>query len=346
MNLLIITQKVNRKDPALGFFHRWIEEFSNHSSKVTVICLELGENFLPPGIRVLSLGKESGKSRLSYLLRFFRYIWRERKNYDVVFVHMNEEYVILAGWWWKLTGKTVALWRNHIQGNWKTRLAVALSDVVFCTSPYSYTARFKKTKIVPAGVDMDKFKTKELPERAKRSILSMGRIDPVKNVDVFMKALIILDAAGIAFKADIVGDPSPGSMEYRDSLVRLASGLVAKGKIVFKPSVPNTETPQMYGMHDIFVNMTNSGSLDKTILSAMAAGTITIVSNTSFRGAIPDEYIFKEGDERDMAEKIEHALSMSAEEKSTVAGMMKKYAETQSVEHAIETVSSILASHA
>ena len=93
MKILIITQKVSINDPVLGFMHRWIEEFAKHFERVTVICLEKGEHHLSPEVKVLSLGKENGKSRLKYILKFLYYIWREKNNYDAVFVHMNQENV-------------------------------------------------------------------------------------------------------------------------------------------------------------------------------------------------------------------------------------------------------------
>jgi len=97
MKLLILTQKIDINDPVLGFFHKWAEEFSKKYEKLTVICLEKGEYKLPDNVKVLSLGKETGKSRLKYVFLFYKYIWLERKNYDVVFAHMNQEYIILDG---------------------------------------------------------------------------------------------------------------------------------------------------------------------------------------------------------------------------------------------------------
>ena len=46
MKLLIMTQAVDQNDPVLGFFHRWIEEFSRHCERVHVICLKEGEHSL------------------------------------------------------------------------------------------------------------------------------------------------------------------------------------------------------------------------------------------------------------------------------------------------------------
>jgi len=74
MKLLIVTQKVDKNDDILGFFHGWIAEFAKHCEKITVIALGVGEYDLPRNVEVLSLGKEGGKSRLKYILNFYKYM--------------------------------------------------------------------------------------------------------------------------------------------------------------------------------------------------------------------------------------------------------------------------------
>src|SRR6478609_2539072 len=101
MKLLITTQALDSQDSNLGFFHRWVEEFAAHCEKVTVICLREGEHVLPNNVTVLSLGKEAGTSRLTRAVRFLTYIHRYRGEYDAVFVHMNPEYIVLGGYFWR-----------------------------------------------------------------------------------------------------------------------------------------------------------------------------------------------------------------------------------------------------
>src|ERR1700722_5572507 len=109
MKLLILTQKVDINDPILGFFHSWINTLSLRFEKVTVICLEKGQYNLPPNVKVLSLGKEYRRSRFNYVKKFYSYIWSERDEYDAVFVHMNQEYVLLGSLFWKLWNKEVMM---------------------------------------------------------------------------------------------------------------------------------------------------------------------------------------------------------------------------------------------
>ena len=115
MKLLILTQKVDRTDSVLGFFHTWLVEFSKRAELVTVIALEVGEYQLPQNVTVTSLGKELGVSKVVYLWRLFSTVIGQQKKYDAVFVHMNPIYVVLCGWFWKLTGKKIALWYTHRQ---------------------------------------------------------------------------------------------------------------------------------------------------------------------------------------------------------------------------------------
>ncbi|MBI2086870.1 MAG: glycosyltransferase family 4 protein [Candidatus Zambryskibacteria bacterium] len=268
MKLLIITQKMAKNDPILGFFHRWLEEFAKNFEKVTVICLEKGE-FNLPTVKVLSLGKESGESKIKYLWNFYKYIWHERKNYDAVFVHMNQEYVLLGWKFWKLWGKKIYLWRNHAKGNIFTDLAVLLSHKVFCTSPSSYTARFKKTTLMPVGVDTDFFKPNPSVPKIPNSVLFLGRITPVKRVLEFINWV-----KGTQYQATIAGPVLSEDREYGEQVKRNLTD-----KIKFIGPVTREEALKLYQTHELYVNKTPAGSFDKTIFEAVACGMKLMVDN-------------------------------------------------------------------
>lgn len=279
MKLLIFTQKVDRDDPVLGFFHRWIEEFSKRCEKVIVICLEKGAYDLPENVKVLSLGKEDGKSRIKYFWNFYKYIWNERKNYDKVFVHMNQEYVLLGGFFWKFFGKPAYLWRNHASGNFLTHLAVIFSKKVFCTSKESYTARFRKTVIMPAGIDTDFFKPDSSVEKKEGSILFLGRIAPVKKVLEFVRWLKDRDFS----VATIAGASLPRDKGYEEKVRAEVASVGLSGKVSFVGPVSREGALKLYREHELYVNLTPSGSFDKTILEAGACGTGVYVANRDLK---------------------------------------------------------------
>ncbi|MDP2705045.1 MAG: glycosyltransferase family 4 protein [Patescibacteria group bacterium] len=308
MKLLILTQKVDKNDSMLGFFHRWIEEFSKHSEQLTVVCLQEGEHSLPENTRVFSLGKEKGKSKFKYIFNFYKYIILERKNYDAVFVHMNQEYVLLGWKLWKLMGKKIILWRNHSQGNFLTDMAVFLSNAVCCTSKSSYTVRFKKTKIMPVGIDEEVFKKNPSIQKNNQAILSLGRISPVKKIDVLISALVLLDERGIDFKAAIYGDTPKRDAAYSEQLRKQGKVLLSKNKLEFHEGIPNSKVPDIFNTYGIFVNLTPTGSFDKTILEAMACESLTVFSNNFISDAVFQKTLVKQDDAVSLASILESVL--------------------------------------
>ena len=315
MKLLIITQKVNRKDSTLGFFHRWIEELSKHFEKITVICLEKGEHYLSEDIKVLSLGKEKAGSRLKYIFRFYKYIWQEKNNYDAVFVHMNQEYILLAWWVWKVLHKKIFMWRNHYAGSWLTSVAGSFCNEVFYTSRFSYTASFKNAVIMPVGVDEASAMTEEKIEVIPKSILFLGRLDPTKKPEVLLKALGIVSSRGVDFRLSFVGGPSSPNSKYPENLKKLVKELKIENKVVFVGAVPNTETFRYYRSHEIFVNCSKSGMFDKTILKACVCGCLVLATSKDFEELVGKEFSFPDDDYQSLANKIETFLGMSSVDK-------------------------------
>ena len=196
MKLLIVTQAVDTEDPILGFFVRWIEEFAKHVGRIEVICLKEGKHDLPVNVRVHSLGKEKKPPRLwrrlVYTFRFLSLIWKLRHDYDVVFVHMNVEYVILGAIFWRLLGKKVGLWYLHKSVTLRLRIAVFLTHYVFTGSQESLRLQTPKMRILGQGIDMELFSSvpRKVPEVF--TVLFVGRLSPVKDVETVIAAASLL----------------------------------------------------------------------------------------------------------------------------------------------------------
>jgi glycosyltransferase involved in cell wall biosynthesis len=308
MRLLICTQTVDSDDPVLGFFHRWIEEFSKNCERVTVVCLREGAHNLPSNVRVYSLGKEKGGNRLLYTARFLKLIVSLRRSYDSVFVHMNPEYVVLGGLFWRAARKRVYMWRNHWKGGLITDIAVALSHKIFCTSKASYIAKYQKNVLMPVGIDTDTFKPVPGVIRRPRSVLSLGRIAPSKNIHVILEALHLLKQRGVAFTASVYGDALPKDQGYLIAQKQFVADHNLSDRVSFYPGVKNSETPAIYSAHEIFVNASASGMFDKTIFEAIACGCTSIASSRDYLEFSGPQYWFEGIDALTLAEKIEKAF--------------------------------------
>lgn len=325
MRLLVCTQAVDKDERALGFFHRWLEGFSRHADEIEVICLREGRHELPSQVHVHSLGKEQGHSRATYVWRFYRHMWRLRHGYDAVFVHMNQEYVLMGALIWKMLGKRVVLWRNHKQGSVFTDLACALVDAVCYTSPESYVAQKARAHQMSIGIDTDQFAPAEVPPPAA-SILVLGRLDPVKRVKEFAEALVLV-ARRSGFSVDIVGSPTDAASSYPAEVRSITRELEEKGMVRYLPGISHEETPRVYGAHDTYVNVTPSGSFDKTIGEAMASGCVVVAANRVIRGVVPDALLVDPDSPADIARGIEAALGLSAGERAAVIGESRDFIE-------------------
>lgn len=329
MRLLIVTQAVDRNDPVLGFFHRWIEEFAKHFERVYVVCLKEGEHALPANVSIHSLGKEKGRSLFKYLFRFYRLAWSLRHDYDAVFVHMNQEYVLLSGPLWRAMGKPVYLWRNHYAGSFLTRVSALFCEKIFCTSRSSYTARFAKTTLMPVGVDISQFQPSAAPARAPRSILFFARIAPSKRPELLVEALAKLKERGVQFSASFYGSALPQDAAYYENIKKEGVARLG-GSAAFFPGQPHAAAPKIFASHDIFVNLSRSGMYDKTLFEAAASGSLVLAASRDFASLAGNRFSFEE-DGNGLAERLLTLLNLPGIEKEQARAQMRSLAEHHSL---------------
>ncbi|MBV9159685.1 MAG: glycosyltransferase [Candidatus Kaiserbacteria bacterium] len=330
MRLLILTQAVDVEDLYLGFFHRWLLEFSKHFETIEVICLKEGKHALPSNVRVYSLGKERAPSRLRYIRLFYTYLWKLRGEYDAVLVHQNQEYILLGGLLWRLLGKRVYLWRNHYAGTFLTGIAAGLSKKVFCTSRFSYTARYRNNVLMPVGIDTAFFAAQSGVARISRSILFYARLAPSKKPDVFIAALALLKGRGRDFSAVVRGTPLPEFALYLEELTARVREKGLDSMIRFEPGAPNDEGPRIFSTADIFVNLGGSGMYDKMIFEAAACGAIPLAMSKDF-AAIADARLAFDGTAESLAARLETILALSESEKESLRAHARSLAEDQSL---------------
>ena len=295
MKLLIVTQAVAQDDLVLGFFHRWLEEFAKKFERIEVVCLSEGAHTLPANVHVHSLGKERGRRHpLRYALRFLMLSWKLRRDYDAVFIHMNQEYLLLAGWLFALLRKPMYLWRNHYAGSLLTRIAAQFCTKVFYTSASSYTAKFKNSVQMPVGVDLARFRPQANGARRPGSILFFGRMAPSKRPGLVLDALIAYAREGGVFTASFVGSPLPKDQAFVQALRQRTADAGLSERITFSPGVPNHEAPNLFQAHELYINASPSGMLDKTVFEAAASGCNVLSSIDDWKERAGERSWFKD----------------------------------------------------
>ena len=146
-----------------------------------------------------------------------------------------------------------------------------------------YRAHACKINVVPAGVDLELFRPTDqqkaremLGIRENRVILYVGRIEPLKGIEILLRAVTFLECTADT-RVLIVGG-SPGNDAELDRLNALAVQLDIEDLVTFTGAVRQTELPRYYGAADTFVFPSHSESFGLAALEAMACATPVIVS--------------------------------------------------------------------
>ncbi len=224
MRILFITYKVDESDSLVGFVVGWLNALAAHASRVEVICLASGPAQLQPNVRVHSLGTQPGAGKPAQALAFYRVALGLKV--DVVFCQFSPEFVMAIAPLAKLRRWPVALWYTHRHAGLALRIATRLADRVLTASPESFRLRTPKLRVIGHGISTTRFAPSAAPALpgARRLVLAVGRIAPVKNYELLIAAAQRVTAVHADVDFVVAGGAhAPGMQAYLGQLQALAA---------------------------------------------------------------------------------------------------------------------------
>ena len=146
-----------------------------------------------------------------------------------------------------------------------------------------YDAPEHKVEVIPAGVNLDMFSPveqnaarREIGVAEENVILYVGRVEPLKGIDILVRAVPLLECADNLRLLIVGGNPS-GDAE-RGRLESMAESLGIRDSVTFTGPVPQDRLPAYYSAADVFVLPSHAESFGLAALEAMACGTPVVVS--------------------------------------------------------------------
>ncbi|MBN2518218.1 MAG: glycosyltransferase family 4 protein [Candidatus Altiarchaeota archaeon] len=279
MKVLFFTRKLDKNDPRIGFAHRWVQELAGRVDRLYVVCLEKGQVDLPKNVEIHTLGK--GKIRR--LLRLDKLMFSLARKVDVIFCHMNPIYTIISAPYAKLYRKKLYMWHTHGKITYKLKLAHSLADGVLTASEGSFPIKSRKVRVLGHGIDTDMFAPKKTLHPGP-VLISVGRISPVKRIETLIKGMPPVIKKHNNAKLLLVGDaPLEGDRVYMGNLKKLVSELSLEKHVQFLGPTDYQKMPEHYHKADLFVSASATGSLDKTVLEAMACELPVLVSGNVYK---------------------------------------------------------------
>ena len=167
------------------------------------------------------------------------------------------------------------------------QLTCRLSDVSVCVSPSvaRHTRRFagvpdSRLRIIPNGIDLDRFADAPPADLTtlgldpnRKTIVSVGRLDPVKALDILLHAFALLPDH-LDSQLLIVGD-GPESPRLR----QLTAELNLQPRVFF--AGPRRDIPGILKAADLFVMPSLFEGFGLAALEAMAAGLPVVAADTA-----------------------------------------------------------------
>ena len=351
MQVLMITQRVDRTDDVLGFTTRWISELASHVDFLHVLTGYVGEYDLPDNVSVYSYGKERGFSKLRRVARFERIAASMALSgrIDVVFAHMIPDYVNASFPWFKLRGIPYVLWFAHGTTNRKIRLAHRLSTRIVTSTDAAFNLSNEEVTRVGQGIDMNEFRPGE-QESPRTQLLGLGRIDRVKNFDVAIDAVGRLVDEGRDVSLRLVGEPMRADDSYFDVLKEKTDKHGIADHVEFVGAVPHDRVVEEYQRAGVFVNPSQTGSLDKTEVEAMACGVPVLSCNDSYRDLVDNAGLnanltFEQPVSAQLADRIRWILDADAETYNHISEQSREAVITRhSLKHQMERIANVLES--
>jgi len=170
------------------------------------------------------------------------------------------------------------------------RAAVQGADLILAASTHErwalshyYGANPEKIAVVPCGVDTESFRPrdrslvrKELGLNGDRLVLFVGRLEPLKGLDVLLGALAQLEERSHVRALIIGGDASSESEVAR--LKELARALGVEDQVVFLGSVEHERLPLFYSAADVCIMPSSYESFGIAALESLSCGTPVIAT--------------------------------------------------------------------
>ncbi|HRZ85775.1 MAG TPA: glycosyltransferase family 4 protein [Candidatus Paceibacterota bacterium] len=185
-----------------------------------------------------------------------------------------------------------------------------------------------KSKIVyiPNGIPSEFFLSKK--SQTQNKILFLGRISPVKNLEILIQALSNIQDKKIIL--EIVG---PAEKTYKQTLIKIIKSNNLERRVIFTDPIYDLKSKiKKIDSAKIFVLPSKSEAMPQSLIEAMAREkTVLSSDNSGSKELIEDGktgYLFKNEDISDLTEKLNLVLSTKNKDKNNkVAEQAKIFVE-------------------
>lgn len=281
--VLVCVQAVDSHDPWMGYFVAWLRDAAKVFPSMIVMALRVGEDVLPEAIQVLPFRPKGSRSKWTVIWNLWKESWQRRREYDAVYVRGDAQYVLLAGWLWRLLGKRVVLWYAHYKPNRMVLPASWLAHAVVTSVPEACGVPRAHPISIGQAVQPERFlSVSSQTSSGKQRWLMLGRIGPPKRLKEVIQDFVASGVAGVELV--LIGTPSdPAYAAEIKVLIEASPPVIWENR-----DVPYEEIPTLFSQFQALVSGTPS-SLDKVIIEGLFSGLPVIAATGGLKPLLSTE---------------------------------------------------------
>lgn len=312
MRVLIINFEMNEDSGVLAWQTHVARRIAESCEFMLVLTERLGSFEPHPNMRVeiiprrpMGVPRRLGGAFLvnAQVLRLCR-----RYRIDACFIHMAIEWCYYLYPSLRLLGIPILLWYAHGTVPPKLHLAHRCAARIVTSTPEGFRIPTNKVRIIGQGVDTDIF---IIPDRNEHSgdMIYVGRVSRRKHISLLLEVMDAIRkiASDVPIRLRVVGPLlTQDDLAYDAELRNQMCALGLQGRVEFVGFVPQKYIPPLYRSAFLHINVSRTGSMDKTVVEALACGCPVLTTNEAFFDLLKEypEFIIRDEQPCAIAEQV------------------------------------------
>lgn len=284
MRILVVNYEMNEQSGVLAWQACVASELARSCRQVVVLTRRMGQLSTLPNMHIEVMPRRS-PGVLHRLLDSLLLNWRTFRlcrlyHVDVCFIHMAHEWAYRVFPALFLSGVPILLWYAHGGVTPGLRMAHRCATRVVTSTPEGFRIPSDKVRAIGQGVNTNLFTIQDSGE--PRDILYVGRVSRRKRIELLLSVMDVVRrrAPDNPLRLKIVGPMlTPDDLEYDAELRAQMWRLGLQDRLEFVGFVPQEYIPSYYRSAFLHLNLSQTGSMDKTVVEALACGCPVLTSN-------------------------------------------------------------------
>jgi glycosyltransferase involved in cell wall biosynthesis len=289
LRILVVNFEMDERSPVLAWQQAVARALAERCAHVTVLTEHAGAYEGAPNLDVRAVPRSLCRRPLGglgakWLAALPIASLARRGEIDACFVHMNHEWVARLWPFLAPRGVPIAFWYAHGSVGWRLRLSHRLADRVVTSSPEGFRLGSAKAVVVGQAIDVGLHRPLRPADR-RDDVLYVGRIAPRKRVDLVVDAFAALRelCPERPLRLRLVGPVLRGDRDYAARLRARIAAHRLEDRVAWTGALDARELPALYRSAFAHLNVSRTGSMDKTVLEALACGCPVLTGNEAFR---------------------------------------------------------------